>query len=217
MARLGGQRRQRHPARGQGTTSRCCWPSSAGNSTRTAADGRLPADRVPARGTGEDRRRLRGQPDLRLPRLRTVQGYDFHGGWETVTNHQSNRVGGRPGEPADFSIDGAVNASGGGAPRAKLVVGIPFYRGLDRRQRRRTTGCSRTRPVRHRERWRPASTTTRSLATWPDNGFQLPRTSAPAAWLFDGTTFWTFDDPTIMKEKAPTSARRTSAGSCSGN
>jgi chitinase len=25
---------------------------------------------------------------------------------------------------------------------------------------------------------------------------------AHAAWLFDGTTFWTFDDPKVMRDKA---------------
>ena len=25
---------------------------------------------------------------------------------------------------------------------------------------------------------------------------------AGAAWLFDGTTFWTFDDPSVMRAKA---------------
>jgi chitinase len=27
-------------------------------------------------------------------------------------------------------------------------------------------------------------------------------TAAGAAWLFDGTTFWTFDDPPVMRAKA---------------
>jgi chitinase len=30
----------------------------------------------------------------------------------------------------------------------------------------------------------------------------LPGQPAGAAWLFDGTTFWTFDDPPVMAAKA---------------
>ena len=63
--------------------------------------------------------------------------------------------------------------------------------------------CTSRRLDRRRERGRRGSTTTRSRRTRLDQGYARYRDgNAKAAWLFDGTTFWTFDDPTIMKEKA---------------
>ena len=58
-----------------------------------------------------------------------MQGYDFHGSWETRANQQSAlRVpAGAPDNP-DFSADVAINGwIDRGAPRSKLVLGIPYY------------------------------------------------------------------------------------------
>ena len=59
----------------------------------------------------------------------TVQGYDFHGSWEARTNQQSAlRVpAGAPDNP-DFSSEVAINKwLSIGAPRRKLVLGLPYY------------------------------------------------------------------------------------------
>src|SRR5439155_1942243 len=59
----------------------------------------------------------------------TVQGYDFHGAWETKTNHQSavRTPAGEPMNP-DFTSQNAINAwVAAGAPKSKLVLGMPFY------------------------------------------------------------------------------------------
>ena len=69
------------------------------------------------------------RPVFRHLDFATVQGYDFHGTWESVTNQQSAlRVpAGAPTTP-DFSIDSTVKAwLTRGAPRDRLVVGIPYY------------------------------------------------------------------------------------------
>jgi chitinase len=58
----------------------------------------------------------------------TVQGYDLHGAWDPVTNHQSNlhKAKRDPSEPR-FSVDSTVKTYlRGGAPRGELVVGVPF-------------------------------------------------------------------------------------------
>ena len=59
----------------------------------------------------------------------TVQGYDLHGAWESVTNHQSNLFT-SPSDPSSpqFSVDATVDAYvDRGAPPKELVVGVPFY------------------------------------------------------------------------------------------
>jgi chitinase len=41
------------------------------------------------------------------------------------------------------------------------------------------------------------------LRTLVDSGYTLHRDPAAGhAWLFDGTTFWTFDDPEVVRQKA---------------
>jgi chitinase len=135
----------------------------------------------------------------------TVQGYDLHGAWESVTNHQSNLYESR-GDPSSlrFSVDATVNEYlSRGAPRRELIVGVPFYS-------RGWTGVAAA----NNGLFQPASGP--APGTWEagvddykvakqrlESGFtRYEDDAAVAAWLFDGTTFWTFDDPLIMAAKA---------------
>jgi len=135
----------------------------------------------------------------------TVQGYDLHGAWEVSTNHQSNLRSTKhdPTEPR-FSVDDTIQAYlQRGAPSDELVVGVPFYS-------RGWTGVGSTNNGLYQSSAGPAP------GTWEAGvedykvaksrlaqGYARYRDgNARAAWLFDGTTFWTFDDPVIMKEKA---------------
>ncbi len=133
----------------------------------------------------------------------TVQGYDLHGAWEATTNHQSNLFTSRrdPASPR-FSVDATVDAYlRRGAPRRDLVAGVPFYS-------RGWTGVG------------PANDGLYQLSTGPAPGIWEAGVNdydvvkglsgftrfwdkrAETAWLFDGTTFWTFDDPAVMTTKA---------------
>jgi chitinase len=91
----------------------------------------------------------------------------------------------------------------GGAPAKELAIGVPFYS-------RGWTGVAAP----NRGLYQPSSgpapgvweagvddyKVTKSLLSsgftryWDGKAF--------ASWLFDGTTFWTFDDPRVMKHKA---------------
>jgi chitinase len=134
----------------------------------------------------------------------TVQGYDFHGSWENRTNQQSSiRVpAGAPDHP-DFSIDGAVAAwTGRGAPRDQLVLGIPYYG-------QGWTGVTGGGSGRFQPATGPAPGTFAAgtedykvLATLPGKGFAIHRDRrAGNSWLFDGKTFWTYDDPAQILQK----------------
>jgi chitinase len=134
----------------------------------------------------------------------TVQGYDFHGGWEAVTNQQSAlRVpAGAPDSP-DFSAEVAIDAwLARGAPRGKLVLGIPYYG-------RGWTGVTGGGTGLFQPAAGPAPATYeagyedyRQLKTLAGNGFTVHRDPrAGHAWLFDGTTFWTYDDPAVVLQK----------------
>ena len=135
----------------------------------------------------------------------TVQGYDFHGTWESVTNHQSAmRVpAGAPVTP-DFSIDshregvadarGARGTSSSSASRttARAGPGSPAA----------ATGCSSRRPARRRARG-GRQRGLQGARNADRHGFTVHRDlRAGHAWLFDGTTFWTYDDPLVVLQKA---------------
>lgn len=135
----------------------------------------------------------------------TVQGYDMHGTWEMVTNHQSALYPpkGEPQNP-DFTVSRAINALiAKGAPRSKLVVGVPFYSygwtDLDSTANHGLFQTAHALP--------PGSAVAgqedyRNLKALPAQGFTVYRDRrAGFSWLFDGKTFWTYDDPTVMSWK----------------
>lgn len=134
----------------------------------------------------------------------TLQGYDFHGTWESVTNHQSAlfEPAGAPATP-DFTLDRTVQEwLARGATRDKLVVGIPYYG-------RGWTGVSGGGDGLFQPATGPAPATWdagyedwKVLRSLLDQGYALYRDQdAGHAWLFDGTTFWTYDDPEVIGQK----------------
>jgi chitinase len=135
----------------------------------------------------------------------SVQGYDFHGTWESTTNHQSNLYT-SPSDPSSprYSDDAVVNEYlQRGAPPKKIVLGVPFYS-------RGWTGVAAANDGLYQPAagaaagtWEPGVDDYKVVKDRLTNGFARHEDSAAgAAWLFDGTTFWTFDDPAIMAAKA---------------
>jgi chitinase len=134
----------------------------------------------------------------------TVQGYDFHGTWESTTNHQSAiRVpAGQPVLP-DFTATRTIDAwVARGAPPSELVLGVPFYGrgwtgvtgGGDGLFQPAAGAAPGTFEAGYEDYHR--------LAALPASGFTVYRDDrAGFAWLFDGNTFWTFDDPAVMRLK----------------
>ncbi|BAL86550.1 putative glycosyl hydrolase [Actinoplanes missouriensis 431] len=135
----------------------------------------------------------------------TVQGYDFHGTWEAVTNQQSAlRVpAGAPDNP-DFSVENTINAwIAGGAPKKKLVLGVPYYG-------QGWTGVSGGGDGLFQPATGPAPSVFgggtedyKTLKNLPAQGYTVHRDLRNGhAWLFDGTTFWTYDDPAVLLQKS---------------
>ncbi len=128
----------------------------------------------------------------------TLQGYDFHGTWESVTNQQSALN-----SPDDSLVQVIGDWMSRGAPARKLVVGIPYYG-------RGWTGVTGGGNGYQKPAAGPAPATFeagyedfRVLRTLPDNGYTVHRDWRNGhAWLFDGTTFWTYDDPLVVFQKS---------------
>ena len=134
----------------------------------------------------------------------TIQGYDYHGAWEDTTNHQSNLLE-HPDDPGPnvFSTETTVQAYlDRGVDPADMVLGLPFYS-------RGWTGVppgpdgdglfqDGTGPA-------PGSYEA-GIEDWKVvkdlPGFDLYRDDdLGTAWLYDGTTFWTYDDETALAQK----------------
>ena len=132
----------------------------------------------------------------------TVQGYDFHGSWELRANQQSAlRVpAGAPDNP-DFSVDSTIDAwIARGAPRDELVLGIPYYgqgwTGVTGGLFGTATGPAPGVFAAGTEDWK-------TLKQLPAQGYQVYRDfRAGHTYLYDGNTFWTYDDPVQILQKA---------------
>jgi chitinase len=129
----------------------------------------------------------------------TLQGYDFHVSGEPVTAQQSALHA-----PWDFSVEGTVDAwKRRGAPARKLVMGMPFYGqgwtgvsgGGDGMGQPATGPAPAT--------WAAGYEDYKALKKLADSGrYTVHRDRRGGhAWLFDGTTLWTYDDPQVLRAK----------------
>lgn len=121
--------------------------------------------------------------------------YDFHGTWEMRTNHHAN-VFTSPNDPnppdQQFSVVNTVlGYVRAGAPAHKLVVGIPFYG-------HGWSGVTNQNNGLYQPATGPAtgSGAYHALKDLPAQGYtRYWDSKALAPWLFNGTTFWTYEDP----------------------
>ena len=134
----------------------------------------------------------------------SVQGYDFHGTWETTTNQQSALFVPRnnPTNP-DFSGASSLKAwSDRGAPKQQLILGVPYYgqgwTGVTNANRGLFQPATGPAPG----TWAAGNEDYKVLATLPQQGYKVYHDLLSGhAWLFNGTTFWTFDDPIVVAQK----------------
>jgi chitinase len=141
-----------------------------------------------------------------------VQGYDFHGTWETSTNHASPLFD-SPQDPAfadNFNIDYTMNAYlQAGVPARKLVLGIPLYgrgwTGVPSTHHglyQTSTAAAPFEPADSLQT--PGVETYLTLSTATASGYQryFDRRRL-AVWLYNATTqtFWSYDDSTTVRLK----------------
>jgi chitinase len=127
-----------------------------------------------------------------------VMAYDFHGPWDTRTNFQSNlhtsvKDWSQPRYGIDTVVKGYLAA---GLPKNKLVVGMPFYShgwtgvtNVNHGLYQNATGAAPG-------TWEAGTDDYKVLKAKLEQGLfqRYWDNKSQAAWLFDGTTFWTYDD-----------------------
>ena len=132
----------------------------------------------------------------------TVQGYDFYGAWQPQTNHQSQlRSPAANPAPANqrYSVDGAIQKYlSMGAPANKLVVGVPAYG-------RGWTGVPNVNNGLYQNGSAAPGTYEAGnedydvLKNRPGTVFR--DNTNGAVWKYDGSTFWSYDDPQLIQSK----------------
>jgi chitinase len=136
-----------------------------------------------------------------------IMTYDYHGGWEATgpTDFQSHLYG-DPASPYANTPAGAYNTDtavttllAAGVPAKKLTVGIPFYG-------RGWTGVGSANNGLYQTATGPARGTYEAgiedykvLKSAAGNVFYHPVTKQ--LWKYDGTNFWSYDDPTVIATK----------------
>ena len=153
-----------------------------------------------------------------------LMNYDYNGPWASRTGpiaplypigQQGSRQGSQPpdGHPnADGtifggSVDGSVQAYlAAGVPASKLLLGVPFYGNHWEEVAPANDGLYQPGSPVHEDR--PYSTI-ESLAL-QSTLHRDARSQTP--WLYDGHTFWTFDDPVSARFKAAYAASHRLGG-----
>ncbi|GAA3258330.1 glycoside hydrolase family 18 protein [Dactylosporangium siamense] len=136
----------------------------------------------------------------------TVQGYDFHGTWEPQANQQSALFVPR-GAPTTPDFSGATTLKAWtdrGAPKKSLVLGIPYYgQGWTGITSTANNGLFQTATGPAPGTWAAGNEDYKVLATLPQQGYKVHRDLLSGhAWLFNGTTFWTYDDQLTVAQKS---------------
>ncbi len=133
-----------------------------------------------------------------------LMAYDLHVSSERRTNHQA-ALAPSPRDPDRAKDLSVVEAVGrylqAGVPRSRLVVGAPLY----------SQGWSGVNPAGN-GLYQPAAGPAQGTYEAGVDDFKTVRAKpgftrhrdawSRAAWLFDGSTFWTFDDEQVVREKA---------------
>ncbi|GLU46686.1 glycoside hydrolase family 18 protein [Nocardiopsis ansamitocini] len=131
-----------------------------------------------------------------------VQGYDFSGDWDLTTNHASQLYTPRADpSPGRLSVDsGVVNYLELGVPPERLLVGVPgFGRGWSGVPRVDNGLYQRAANVAPGT-WDPGDEDYKVLSRRPGPRFRDSENGA--VWLYDGTEFWSYDDPDLIRAKA---------------
>ncbi|MGV9316376.1 glycoside hydrolase family 18 protein [Streptomyces sp. NPDC003691] len=127
-----------------------------------------------------------------------LQGYDFHVSGEKTTAQQSALYA-----KNDFSVSQTVNDwLRRGAPAHKLVVGMPAYgqgwTGVTGGGDGMGQPAQKPAPAKYQAGYEDY----KELKKLADSGQYKVYRKYGQAWLFDGNTLWTYDDPQVLRAKA---------------
>jgi chitinase len=134
-----------------------------------------------------------------------VMNYDYNGPWSKTTGFLAPLFGDAKHRSGNIEASMAAYETAG-APREKLLMGVPFYgygwtgvSAIGHGLFQTGHGISGDRPYRY----------IRTLTT-PASLYRDPNTRSP--WLFDGVNFWTYDDAVSVSYKVSYAAQQHLGG-----
>jgi chitinase len=132
-----------------------------------------------------------------------VMNYDYAGPWSGTTGFLAPLFAGRHSDSIERSIAGYKAA---GVPERKLLMGLPFYGYSWTAVSSTNNGLFQAGHAVHADR---QYNYIRTLAA-PSSMYRDARSQAP--WLFDGQTFWTYEDPVSVRYKVSYAHRQHLGG-----
>lgn len=136
-----------------------------------------------------------------------VMNYDYSGPWSATTGFLAPlfaRIGGNPQQNSIETSMAAYEAAG--VPARKLLMGVPFYGYSWKVASAGNNGLFQAgQGVRGDQPYRYIRTLSAPFNAYRDNVSMAP-------WLFDGQTFWTFEDPTSVRYKVSYALSRRLGG-----
>lgn len=131
-----------------------------------------------------------------------VMNYDYTGPWSHTTGFLAPLFAERSG-----SIEHSMSAYlAAGVPARKLLMGVPFYGYSWTTVNQANDGLFQSGQSVHDDQ--PYSYIRTLIASFQQH--RDPHSQAP--WLFNGTTFWTYEDPTSVRYKASYAVRKHLGG-----
>ncbi|HLY28413.1 MAG TPA: glycoside hydrolase family 18 protein [Aggregatilineales bacterium] len=136
-----------------------------------------------------------------------VMTVDIHGGWDATgpTNFQAPLYS-SPEDPSappnNISVDSTINAYlAAGVPPGKMLMEIPFYGRGWTGVPNKNHGLYQSDPAMQPApgTWDAGIEDAKKLQALNFPSYRDPKTHA--FWLYDGTTFWNYDDPQVIADK----------------
>lgn len=166
--------------------------------------------------------RMYGDADLkRIGELVDEAGlmtYDFNGPWSSTTGFIAPLTSN---SSEEGTVERSVNAwKAAGVPATKLLIGLPFYGYGWRQVASDNHGYGQEGlPIRGDRPYRFIQSLISPAAQPPGAAFPAAPSAvvyrdpvSQAPWLFDGSSFWTYDDPVSIQSKASYAAREQLGG-----
>ncbi|HEY1986779.1 MAG TPA: glycosyl hydrolase family 18 protein [Terracidiphilus sp.] len=126
-----------------------------------------------------------------------IMNYDYAGPWSNTTGLLAPLFPTNPAPRQALSIERSIASyRAAGVPQRKLLMGLPFYGYSWTAVSSTNNGLFQTGRAVHSDRPYNYIRTLASLSS----AYRDPRSQAP--WLYDGQTFWTYEDPVSVRYKA---------------
>lgn len=128
-----------------------------------------------------------------------VMTYDLHGPWETLTNFNSPLYSYDPLHPSYISVSNSINTwINSGFQKSKIVMGVPFYGYIYKAVANVNNGFNQTYSGASSISYKNVAANYLNAAGY--NKFY--DTNAKVPWLFNGSTFISYENEQSMAEKA---------------